>query len=85
MPHVVVEYTFDPPMTEEQFDAIAEKLDPCLQARDVTWKESFVAQDRRRRICIFEAPDAETVRAAYRSAGVSFGQAWAADIVTEDD
>ena len=85
MPHIIVEYAFDPPMTEEQFDAMAEQLDPCLQARGVEWKQSFVAQDRRRRICIFEAADAESVRAAYRSAGVGFERAWAADAITEDD
>lgn len=85
MPHIIVEYTFDPPMTEEQFDGMAEKLDPCLVARNVTWKESFVAQDRRRRICVFEAADAESVREAYRSAGVGFERAWAADAIGEDD
>jgi hypothetical protein len=85
MPHIIVEYVFDPPMTEEDFDAMAEKLDPCLEARGVTWAASYVAQDRRRRICIFEAVDAQSVREAYRSAGVGFERAWAADAITDDE
>jgi hypothetical protein len=85
MPHIIVEYAFEPPLTDEEFDAMAERLDPCLEARDVHWVQSFLAQDRRRRICIFEAPDAESVRAAYQSAKVGFERAWAADAITDDD
>lgn len=85
MPHVIVEYAFDPPATEEEFDAMAARLDPCLEGRDVRWVQSFVALDRRRRVCIFEAPDAEAVRSAYRSAKVGFERAWAAEAITDDD
>jgi Protein of unknown function (DUF4242) len=85
MPHVVVEYAFDPPATEEQLDSIGEKLDPCLEGRDVRFVQSFVSLDRRRRICIFEAADAETVRLSYRSANVAFERVWAAERIGEDD
>jgi hypothetical protein len=83
MPHIIVEYVFDPPMTEEGFDAMGKALAPCLQERNVTWKGSYIAQDRRRRVCIYEAVDAESVRAAYRTAGVGFERAWSADAITE--
>jgi hypothetical protein len=46
---------------------------------------SFVALDRKRRICIFDAPDAEAVRESYRSAGVRFERVWSAEEITEDD
>jgi hypothetical protein len=82
---MIVEYEFDPPATEEQFDAAAAKLDPCLEGRDVVWLRSFVALDRKRRLCIFDAPDAESVREAYRSAGVRFARVWPAEEITEDD
>jgi hypothetical protein len=85
MPHIIVEYAFDPPATEEDFDRMAEQLDPCLDARGVRWVQSFLALDRKSRICIFDAPDAETVRAAYRSAKVGFVRAWAAEAITGDD
>ena len=85
MPRMIVEYVFDPPATEEQFDAAAAKLDPCLEGHDVKWVRSFVALDRKRRICIFDAPDAEAVRASYRTAGVPFERVWSAEEITEDD
>ena len=85
MPHIIVEYAFDPPLTEEEFDAMAERLEPCLEARSVRWIQSFLARDRSRRICIFEAADAGSVREAYRSAKVGFERAWAADPITDGD
>ena len=50
MPHIIVEYAFDPPATEEELDRMAEQLGPCLEGRDVRFVQSFVALDRRRRI-----------------------------------
>jgi len=85
MPRMIVEYVFDPPATEEEFDAAAAKLDPCFEGRDVRWVRSFVSLDRRRRICVFDAPDAEAVRQSYRSAGVPFERIWSAEEITEDD
>jgi hypothetical protein len=41
--------------------------------------------DRRRRICVFEAPDADSVRVSYRSAGVSFERVWAAEEINDDE
>jgi hypothetical protein len=85
MPHVIVEYAFDRPATEEEFNEAAARLDPCLEARGVRWIQSFLALDRRNRICIFEAPDAEAVRSAYRMAKVGFVRAWAAEAIADDD
>jgi Protein of unknown function (DUF4242) len=85
MPHVIVEYAFDPPATEEELDAIGEKLDPCLEGHDVRFVQSFVSLDRRRRICVFEAADAETVRVSYRSANVAFERVWPAERIGADD
>jgi hypothetical protein len=41
--------------------------------------------DRRRRVCVFEAADAESVRASYRSAGVKCERVWAAEEINDDD
>jgi len=85
MPHVIVEYAFDPPATEEEFDQIAERLGPCLEGRGVRFVESFVSLDRRRRVCVFEAADADTVRVAYRSANVTVERVWSAEHIADDD
>jgi hypothetical protein len=85
MPHVIVEYAFDPPATDEDCDRMAQQLDPCLEAQGARWLQAFLALDRRHRICIYEAPDAEAVRSAYRMAKVGFVRAWAAEAITGDD
>ena len=84
MPHMIVETVFDPPITEEQFDATASKLEPCLEGHGVRWLRSYMSLDRRRRVCVFEAPDADAVRSSYRSAGVTFERVWPAEEILDD-
>jgi hypothetical protein len=85
MGHMIVETLYDHPATEDEIDANAMKLDPCLQGHDVRWVRSYMSLDRRRRICIFEAPDADSVRVSYRSAGVSFERIWPAEEINDDE
>jgi hypothetical protein len=84
MPHMIVETVFDPPITDEQFEAGASKLEPCLEGHGVRWLRSYMSLDRRRRVCVFEAPDADAVRSSYRSAGVSFERVWPAEEIVDD-
>ncbi len=85
MPHMIVETVFDPPVSDADLDATATKLEPCLEGRDVRWVRSYMSLDRRRRVCIFQAPDAEAVRASFRSAGVKFERVWPAEEITDDE
>ena len=80
MPYIIVEYDFDPPATEEILAQWSSALDPCISIRHVNRLRSVFSVDRRRGYCEFEAPDAETVREAYRSARVPFRSVWAADL-----
>ena len=80
MPMIVVERTFDPPMTDEAHHLAAEKLNPCCKLRNVRWVRSYMSEDRRRGFCQFEAADAETVREAHRAAGVPFASAWPSSV-----
>jgi hypothetical protein len=79
MVFLILEKEFDPPLGEVQHEGEAERLDPCLSAHGVRWLRSYVALDRRRMVCEFEAADAEAVRSAFRGAGVSFQRVWAAE------
>jgi len=79
MPHVIVEYLFDPPATDALFDESGKRLGPCLQERNIAWVESFVSLDRRRRICVFQSPDADSVRSAFRTANVKIERVWSSD------
>lgn len=79
MPRVIVEYEFDPPASDEDLKRMSSTMTPCIQVRQIRWIRSAFSKDRRRGFCELEAPDAETVRDAYRSARVAFRSVWAAD------
>ncbi len=80
---LVVERTFDEPLTEESLAAVQERMAPCLGDYGVTWVRSYFSVDRRRMICHYEAPDAEAVRASNRAAEALFDQVWQAEILSE--
>ncbi len=84
MAHLIVEQTFDPPLTDEEHGRIGQRLDWCLAAYGATWIRSYLSADRRRMVCEFAAPDAEAVRTSYRSAGVAFDRVWAAEVYARD-
>jgi hypothetical protein len=81
---MVVEQTFEKPITNEEMNAMAKRVDPCLEAHGATWVRSYISSDRKRVICEFEAADAEKVRESYRSAGVEFERVWSAEVFSRD-
>ncbi|HEV8657643.1 MAG TPA: DUF4242 domain-containing protein [Thermoanaerobaculia bacterium] len=85
MPSMVVEQTFDKPLTTDELNAMAKRVDPCLEAHGARWMRSYISSDRKRVICEFEAADAEKVRESYRSAGVTFERVWTADVYSRDN
>ena len=85
MARVVMEQTFETPMTDEQLSEFAKRLDPCLDIRDGTWARSYLSSDRKRMFCEFEAPDADSVREALRSAKIPFDRVWAAQVFDAAD
>jgi len=80
MPSVIVEYSFAQPVSDEELSRIAAKVDPCLEVRSGAWVRSSLSKDRKRMICEFEAPDADSVRDALRSSGVAFDRVWPAQV-----
>lgn len=80
MTHIIVEQSFDPPLTPDDFSRLAARIEPCLEQYGVDWIRSYMAADRSRLVCHFQAADAETVRAAYRSADARFDRVWTADV-----
>jgi hypothetical protein len=55
--------------------ATLEKLG-CAEMHKVHWQESFIAEEGRRLICHFRAPDAESVRMALRLAHIDADSIW---------
>ena len=75
---VIVERDFDQPATEDQVEAMRRATEVCLELNGVTHLRTVGTQDGKRFICMFEAPDAESVRRALESAHVPFKSAWSA-------
>jgi len=76
---VIVEQAFDPPLTDEEHARIGKRIDRCAELRNARWMRSYLSADRKRMVCEFQAPDVESVRDAYRTAGVEFVRAWGAE------
>ena len=79
MPRYMIERTFSEglhiPIDDDGATVCRGVVDQNVSV-GVTWVHSYVSADRRRRLCVFHAADAETVREAYRSAGVAFDRIW---------
>jgi hypothetical protein len=73
---IIVEQVYDPPLTDEEHTRMSARIDQCLQLRNARWVRSYLSDDRRRMVCEFEAPDAQSVRDAYHSAGASAERIW---------
>ena len=84
MATMIVEQSFDQPLTSEDLNKMAKRVDPCLEAHGARWMRSYISSDRMRVLCEFEAADAEKVRESYRSAGVTFERVWAADVFSRE-
>ena len=80
MPHFVVEYSFDPPLTDDSLKGAFDALKPCLEVRNIRRMRSWLADDRTRMLCEYEAGDTQAVRDAYRSASVPFVRVWSGKV-----
>jgi hypothetical protein len=85
MARVLVEHTFSEPLSDERFSAAAKQLDPCLEIRNGMWRRSSLSRDRLRMVCEFEAPDAQSVREAFRSANIAFDRVYAVDVFAVEE
>jgi uncharacterized protein DUF4242 len=77
---VIVERSFEQPPADADLDAAAKRENQCKGIRAITWKRSVMSKDRRRIICEYEAPDAETVRRVQLEARIPFDRIWAAEL-----
>lgn len=78
----VVERDFGEPLAEADLAAALERMGPCLEQYGLIWVHSYFSQDRTRMVCIYEGPDAESVRGAQRSAEAKFDKIWQAEVLS---
>jgi len=75
--NILVERQFDDGVELQHIQDIEDAGVACLDSRNVRFIRTFFSADQKRMICLYEAPDAESVRQAQREAGVPFEDAWA--------
>ena len=81
MTSVLVERVFEEPVELEAIQELSDRGAWCLQLHRVRYIRTLFARDRRRMICIYEAPDAESVRIAQVQAGMPLTRVWSAQII----
>jgi uncharacterized protein DUF4242 len=77
---VIVERSFDEAVEFEALQARGEKISWCLEQHRIRLLRSYLSSDKKRMICVYEAPDAESVRIANRQADVPFDSIWTATL-----
>lgn len=76
---IIVERSFEEPMSLERYHRLLAEEDPsCLEIRRVTYLGSYLSEDGRRMLCVYEAPDAASVRSANEAAHQPFDRVWPA-------
>jgi hypothetical protein len=78
---VVVERTFPQPVDFGDVQAIEDRGAWCLEAHGVRFLRSYLSRERRRMVCLYEAPDAESVRLVQEKVGAPFDRAWLSRVV----
>lgn len=82
--NVVVARSFDAPVLLEDVQAIEDAGAWCLELHKVTFLRTYFSLDHRRMLCLYRAPDAESVRLAQQQAGMPFDRVWACRNYTPD-
>lgn len=75
--NVLVSRQFAAPTTLEDIQSIEDAAAGCLKLHRVGFVRTFFSMDRSRMICLYRAPDAESVRIAQREAGMPVERVWA--------
>lgn len=76
----VVARHFDEPVELQALQDREDRGAWCLEQHRVRYLRTWFALDRRAMLCAYAAPDAESVRAAQRQAGMPFSSVWSARV-----
>jgi hypothetical protein len=68
--NVLVDRRFEQPAVLAEIQAIEDAGAGCLQTHRVRFVRTYFSSDRKRMMCLYRAPDAESVRIAQREAGM---------------
>lgn len=82
---VVVERRFEEPVAVEELQAVEDAAAWCLEQHRVTFLRTFFSADRKHMLCLYQAPDAESVRLAQKQAKMPVHRVWACKHYTPDN
>jgi len=74
--NVIGELSFDAPIAPRDLAELQSPDAWCLGSCRVRLVKVFLAHDRKRAVMLFQAPDAESVRQAFRRTQAHFDQIW---------
>lgn len=74
--NVLVRRSFAEPVSLTEIQAREDAGATCLEVRHVKLVRTCFSTDRRRMLCLYRAPDAESVREAQRYAGMPVEDVW---------
>jgi len=77
---IVVRREFDAPVRFEDLESKEEERAWCFETYGVRFLQTLFSLDRRRMLCCYAAPDAETVRTLQRDGGMPFEEIWRAEL-----
>jgi hypothetical protein len=83
--NIMVERQFEEPTTVATMQAIEDQGADCLKTWNVRFIRTYFSQDKKTMLCLYEAPDAESVRQAQTKAGMPFTKVWSYDYVTPEN
>lgn len=75
--NVLVSRRFEQPVVFEEIESLDDSSAACLLTHHVRLVRSLMSTDSRRMVCLYQAPDAESVRIALREARIPIEQVWA--------
>jgi hypothetical protein len=81
MEHVIVERTFDEPLDLEKLERLKQQYAWCRDQNRIRYVQGYLSADRKRMICVYEAPDAESVRRYNRQSQLPCDAIWTATTV----
>ncbi len=81
MSNIIVERSFQSPVTNQELNAIGQRMAGCLELYHVKWIQSYLSPDRRRMICQYEASDAESVRIVQEESDARYDRIWIAKVI----
>lgn len=74
--NVLVRRSFAEPVALAEIQAQEDAGAQCLEVRNVKFVRSYFSADRKRMLCLYRAPDVESVREAQRYAGMPVEDVW---------